>query len=229
MALLEIQGLHCHPRGEPAITDVSLTISRGELVALVGPNGSGKTTLCRCLALLLQPDLGRISVDEHPISGQPWDASRAGLFVVLKGHRVFPEMTVLQNLLVSPVAWHHPNRTQRLEEILALFPEIARRRLQAAGTLSGGEQQMLAIGRAMLASPRVLVVDEPSLGLSPLASSTVYKTLLALRASGTAVLVTEETGERILDIADRLYLIRHGKIVGEGPPATLLHTTLPSI
>jgi branched-chain amino acid transport system ATP-binding protein len=204
-----------------------MRIERGEMAVLVGPNGAGKETLCRCLGLLLRPESGSIQIDDTPLRGDPWDAARSGLVVVLRGRRVFPELTVRENLVASPAAWVRGWGTVSLDPVFDLFPQLANRRSQIAGTLSGGEQQMVAIGRALLAKPKVLVLDSPTLGLAPRLAAEVYRAIPAICAMSVAVLVIDEHLAWVNGIMCRAYLMVKGEIVREGLP-TDVTTSLDS-
>ena len=210
--MLQIRDLQCRPVGEAPLEGISLTVSPGELVAVCGPNGGGKSTLCRCLAALYSPQAGEVLLDGRALPKTPWDVVRAGLMVLFKGRRVFPELTVEENLAVPPRSWTGGPPRRRLGEVFELFPELANRRRQRGGTLSGGEQQMVAIGRALLSKPRVLVLDEPSLGLAPRVVADVQRALFAIRESGVALLVAEEDVERLTVVADHSYLMTQGRL-----------------
>ena len=219
--MLELRSLVSMPVGEAPISDVSLRVDGGEIVAVAGPNGAGKSTLCRCLAGLLRPSAGCIWLDGKPLGREPFEVARAGLVVVLKGQRVFPDLSVRENLLVSPRTWARNGRDRRLRQVLELFPRLADRLGQPAGTLSGGEQQMVAIGRSLVSAPRVLALDEPSFGLAPRIVADVYTALRSFRASGGAVLLTEDNPDRVQAIADRAYYLVGGRIVDRGRPSEL--------
>lgn len=194
MTLL-VEHLTSRPVGESAVEDVSFEIASGEFVTIVGPNGAGKTTLCRCLAGLLAPNAGVIRVNGVPLTGGPWFAARAGLALVPKGRRVFPELTVRENLL-STLLLDRARGATRLDDVYSLFPALKDRERQIAGSMSGGEQQTVAIARALLSGPSFIVLDEPSLGLSPQAIDTVYTGLRDVARRGMGVLVTDESARR---------------------------------
>lgn len=241
--MLRIEGLACSPLREPALRGVNLQVGGGQLVVVAGPSGSGKGTLCRCLSGLLRPERGRIELGGVPLKGRSWEVNRAGLVVLRRGRRVFPELTVLENLLAGsqPAAGRvtggrpgvvfrlFPQRfaaervsAERLDAVFRLFPQLSTRRRQAAGTLSGGEQQMVAIGRAMLAAPRVLVSEEPAFGLSPGLSAEVYRAFGAVREAGTAILLCEEDPRQALGYAQRAYVMAHGRMMWDGEPGDTL-------
>ena len=194
---------------------VSLTINAGEVVTLLGPNGAGKTTLLRAISGLL-PWSGKIHFDGHDLAGTgPRETVKAGLFHVIEGHRVFTQLTVLDNLLLAAYDLPHGERTARVEEALALFPEIAAKRHDRAVTLSGGQQQILAVAQGLVRRPRLLMLDEPSAGLSPVLVDRVLIVARRLRESGTAVLLVEQLIEKALALADRVYALARGSIVLE--------------
>lgn len=215
--MLDVRRLTCRQPGIPPAIEVTLEARVGELTTLVGENGAGKTTICLCLAGLLPIDSGDILVDGRRVTPGARDAVEAGLAVVPEGRRTFPEMTVLDNLLVAPTRTQTRTVAARLESVFRLFPVLHERQRQTAGTLSGGEQQMVAIGRAMMSEPRVLVLDEPGQGLSPRVLSELYRALAALSASGRAVLVAEEDRKHAGFQSGRMYLMDRGR-VGEPAP-----------
>ena len=194
---------------------VNLTINAGEIVALLGPNGAGKTTLLRAISGLL-PWSGNIRFDGRDLAGAgPRETVKAGLSHVIEGHRVFTQLTVLDNLLLAAYDLPHGARTARVEEALALFPEIAAKRHDRAVTLSGGQQQILAVAQGLVRRPRLLMLDEPSAGLSPVLVDRVLVVARRLRETGTAVLLVEQLIEKALALADRVYALARGSIVLE--------------
>ncbi len=194
---------------------VNLTINAGEIVALLGPNGAGKTTLLRAISGLL-PWSGNIRFDGRDLAGAgPRETVKAGLSHVIEGHRVFTQLTVLDNLLLAAYDMPHGERTARVEEALALFPEIAAKRHYRAVTLSGGQQQILAVAQGLVRRPRLLMLDEPSAGLSPVLVDRVLVVARRLRETGTAVLLVEQLIEKALALADRVYALARGSIVLE--------------
>ena len=199
--------------------DVSLEVAAGELVCIIGSNGAGKTTLRRCLSGLLQPSAGSIVIDGRPMAqAAPADFVRAGIAQVPEGRRLFSAMSIRDNLLMGAYL-----RTDKvgiaadLERIYAMFPILAERQRQDAGTLSGGEQQMCAIGRGLMAAPRVLLIDELSLGLAPRAVELLSETLRKVNATGVAILLVEQDVMNALELANRAYVIDHGRVTKSGP------------
>jgi branched-chain amino acid transport system ATP-binding protein len=203
---------------------VSLEVRRGEIVTLIGANGAGKSTTLKTISGLLAPRAGTIEFDGQTIAGRSPDAIVAlGLVQVPEGRRVFPELTVEENLRVG--AYLVDRRTKvrgTLSDVYARFPRLAERRKQFAGTLSGGEQQMLAFGRAMMAQPKLLMLDEPSLGLAPLMVDEVMRSIRVFRESGVTVFLVEQNANLALRLADRAYVMETGKITMTGSGAQLL-------
>jgi branched-chain amino acid transport system ATP-binding protein len=222
--MLEVRGL-CSGYGELQILwDVDLTVGDGEWVALLGAVGAGKTTLMRTIAGSLPVVRGEIALAEEDVTGMPaYDRVRRGLSLVPEGRRLFRGMTVSENLIAGAFTVRHRRViSERLARVHELFPILRERSRQQVGTLSGGEQQMCAIGRSLMSAPRLLLVDELSLGLAPVVVDDLVEALVRIRAEGTALLVVEQDVELSLDYADRGHVLRQGRIVGGGPSAELL-------
>ncbi|MFI4904079.1 MAG: ABC transporter ATP-binding protein [Burkholderiales bacterium] len=219
--MLEVRGLDVDYGAAPALRDVSLTLRAGQLACVVGPNGAGKTTLINALAGLLAVRGGRIAMDGREMTTVP--AHRfcdAGIAVVPEGRRLFARMSVRENLEVGSYRrGARAGRAQAIEHVCALFPAVRDKLDARAGTLSGGQQQMVAIGRALMAAPRLLLLDEPSLGLSPAMVDIMFGAIRGVHAAGTAVLLVEQNVTEALALADYAYLIDEGRIAAEGPPA----------
>lgn len=221
--MLEIVGLHAFYGEAIALSEVDLRLEAGEIVAVVGPNGAGKSTLVNTIAGLHRAIRGRIvmeGTDLAQVAGHR--VCEAGIAVVPEGRRLFPDMSVLDNLELGayPRA-ARSTRKERLAWVYELFPRLAERPNQVAGSLSGGEQQMVAIGRALMASPRLLLMDEPSLGLAPIVVDEVFTAIGAINAAGVSVLLVEQNVDRALRLATRGYLLAEGRIALEGGAAEL--------
>jgi branched-chain amino acid transport system ATP-binding protein len=202
---------------------VTLSIGRGTVIALLGSNGAGKTTLMRVIAGLLPPTAGEIRFDGALMKAMPsHERVAAGLSLVPEGRRLFAELTVEENLRLGAVTPRmHKLWRQEMATAYALFPRLAERRRQLAGSLSGGEQQMVAIARGMMAKPRLLLLDEPTLGLAPLLVETIFEAIGSLRAQGTTILIAEQDVRSTLEIADAGYVLESGRIVLAGSSRTL--------
>ena len=222
--LLEASHLHVGYGDAPAIWDVSLQVDAGEIVAVIGPNGAGKTTLVNAIAGLLRYRQGELRFDGQDMGRvKPHQYCAHGIVLVPEGRRLFAKMSVEENLELGcylPAA--RALRTQSLERVHGLFPILRDKRRQPAGQLSGGQQQMVAIGRALMARPRIVLFDEPSLGLAPTVVDDMFEIIARVRDEGTAVLLVEQNVLKALDIADRAYVLEQGRIVAQGLPADLL-------
>jgi branched-chain amino acid transport system ATP-binding protein len=213
--LLEIAGLSSGYGKIGVLRGIDLRVGAGEAVALLGPNGAGKTTLLRAVSGLL-PRSGVIRFAGKDMAGaSPRDTVQAGLVHVVEGHRVFTQLSVFDNLLLAGYGMKRDERAAQVEEALAFFPEIAEKRQDRAGTLSGGQQQMLAVAQGLVRRPRLLMLDEPSAGLSPVLVDRVLDAIARLREGGTAVLLVEQLIEKALAVADRVYALARGSIVLE--------------
>ena len=224
--LLAVDGLEVAYGKIRAVKGISFTVAPGAVVTLIGANGAGKTTTLRTLSGLLSPAAGTVSFEGRRIDGVPaHQIVERGIAHVPEGRRIFPRMTVRENLELGAFtrAGRAPAGEQAadLDRVFALFPVLAERRGQAGGTLSGGEQQMLAIGRAMMSRPRLLMLDEPSMGLSPIMMNLIFTTLAELKAQGTTILLVEQNAQAALALADRAYVIETGSVVLEGSAADL--------
>jgi branched-chain amino acid transport system ATP-binding protein len=222
--LLTVVGLHAYYREMAALRGVSLHVDEGEIVALLGSNGAGKTTTLRTISGLHRPRSGTVSLGGADITRAPAHAIVAkGLSHVPEGRRIFSALTVEENLNLGGYLSRRDHNlvAARKQRVFDLFPRLAERRGQLGGLLSGGEQQMLAVGRALMNEPRLLALDEPSLGLSPVLVKAVGEVIQRIRASGTAILMVEQNARQALAIADRAYVLETGRIVLEGPAADL--------
>jgi len=224
--MLEIRDLNVHFGGIHALQGVSLRVDDGEIVTLIGSNGAGKSTTLRTASGLKKPTSGAVLVDGKDITGaSPQARVRLGMSQVPEGRRVFSQLTVLENLDLGG----YQRRDRRAvagdqDEVFQRFPVLGDRRKQVAGTLSGGEQQMLAMGRAMMARPRILLMDEPSMGLSPLLVQEIFGIIRSINESGTTILLVEQNANKALQVADRAYVMETGRIVLSGSAAELSKT-----
>ena len=224
MSLLELQDVEVAYGDLPALRGVSLGVEEGETLSVVGANGAGKTTMLRAISGLLRPRAGRILLDGARLDRMPSHVIVArGVVQVPEGRKIFPGLTVKENLeLGSYVAAARAHRRESLERVLGLFPRLAERQRQAAGTMSGGEQQMLAIGRALMARPRILMLDEPSLGLAPIIVQEIFRIIAEINRLGTTVLLVEQNTRQALSLSRRGYVLENGRIALEGSGAELL-------
>jgi branched-chain amino acid transport system ATP-binding protein len=225
MALLEIADLHARYRIAPILQGVSLAVEAGQIVSIFGRNGAGKTTLLKTVMGWLAPSAGTIAFAGRSIAGlSPDRIFRRGVAFIPEDRRIFAGLSVLENLEIGLVAeWGlaRAERRRRLDRVLDLFPQLAERRSQAGRTLSGGEQQMLAIGRALVGAPKLLLVDEPSEGLAPKVVTEIFDALVRLRAEKIALLLVEQNVQRAAAISDRCYVMEKGRIVAQGTPDIL--------
>ncbi len=220
--LLRVTALRAGYGATEVLRGIDLAVEPGEIVAVLGSNGVGKTTLNKALSGVIPVRAGQISFDG--ISTERASAQRiveAGLIHVPEGRRIFADMSVRDNLVLGSYRRGRPRRAANLDRVLETFPRLRERAAQAAGTLSGGEQQMLAIGRGMMAEPRLLILDEPSLGLSPLLVEEMFALIARLRADGLAIMLVEQNVVQSLDLADRAYVLENGVCVLSGPAAVL--------
>jgi len=216
--LLDVKGLNAGYGKIVVLHGVDLAIRSAEVVALLGPNGAGKTTLLRAISGLLPFNAGNVRLAGRDLGGVgPREAARAGLAHVIEGHRVFTQQSVTDNLLLAAYDLPRGERTARIEEALSWFPEIAAKRNDRGSALSGGQQQMLAVAQGLVRRPKLLMLDEPSAGLSPVLVDRVLMVLTKLRDAGTAVLLVEQVIEKALAVADRVYALAQGHIVLEAP------------
>jgi branched-chain amino acid transport system ATP-binding protein len=226
--MLKVERIRVSYQRVPALHDVSLLLKRGEIVAIVGGNGNGKSTTLRAIAGLNRLDAGRIVLEDRDIGTlAPHDRVRLGISLVPEGRRLFPRLTVARNLELG--AFTRADSVEvaySLEQVFALFPVLQERRQQLAGTMSGGEQQMLAIGRGLMARPQLLLLDEPSWGIAPKLVTKILDTIVAINAAGVSILLVEQNLRRALAISHRAYVIQTGRMVLEGSGQDLLESEL---
>ena len=221
-ALLDVEGLRAGYGETEVLRGVDFTVGGGEIVAVLGSNGVGKSTLNRTLSGVIRARGGAVRFDGADLAGErPAAIVARGLIHVPEGRRIFPNMSVRENLDLGSYRRGKPHRAENRERVLTIFPRLRERESQLAGTLSGGEQQMLAIGRGLMAEPKLLILDEPSLGLSPLLVEELFALIARIRADGVAVLVVEQNVVQSLEIADRAYILSEGTFVMSGAAATI--------
>ncbi|NPV69831.1 MAG: ABC transporter ATP-binding protein [Firmicutes bacterium] len=221
--MLQVDGLRASYGSIAALHGVSLEVGAGEIVCLIGANGAGKTTLLKCVSGVLRPSAGSIRFAGKDITGlPPHTIARGGLMHVPEGRRIFSLLTVRENLLTGAFLASDARMAGRnMDKVLSLFPVLRERLRQLGGTLSGGEQQMLAIGRALMASPRLLLLDEPSMGLAPLFVERIFDTIRQIAGDGTPILLVEQNANMALEISNRAYVMERGNIVMSGPALDL--------
>ena len=215
MVMLEVENVHTYYGQIHALKGVSLTVNKGEIVTLIGANGAGKSTLLKTTSGLLRPRQGAICLDGENLSQYPpHEIVVKGVVQVPEGRRVFGRLTVIENLEMGAFAISDQKLIKKnLERVFNLFPRLKERHKQVAGTLSGGEQQMLATGRALMANPRVLLMDEPSMGLAPVLVDSIFETIRQLNADGTTILLVEQNARMALQVASRGYVLQSGAVV----------------
>lgn len=222
--MLEITGLQAGYGAFQVLRGVELSIGAGEIAAVLGANGAGKTTLNRAISGLIRPDGGRIRFDGHDITGaDPARIVASGLIHVPEGRLVFPDLTVAENLRLGAYRRGGARRRVNLDRVIAIFPRLAERLSQRAGLMSGGEQQMLAIARSLMAEPRMLILDEPSLGLSPLLTEQLFALIARLHDAGLTILIVEQNVVQTLTVASRGFVLENGRIVLSGEADALLN------
>ena len=223
--MLELKNLHCHYGSIEAVKGVTLSVREGEIVSIIGANGAGKSTMLSAICGLVSSWEGEILFQGTSLAGlSPSDIVRLGISMVPEGRQIFSPMSVMDNLLLGSycVKQTRGQRREEMDRMVDLFPILGERMTQLAGTLSGGEQQMLAIGRALMAKPKLLVLDEPSMGLAPKIVNTIFATISSLRKEGVTIVLVEQNAGAALAIADRGYVLETGAVVMEGYAGDLL-------
>jgi branched-chain amino acid transport system ATP-binding protein len=223
--MLEVQGVDVFYGDVQVLWDVSFNVQKGEIVALIGANGSGKTTSLNTISSILKPKKGAVTYEGQALHTRaPHDLVGLGIAHVPEARRLFPEMTVKENLLLGALAPEaKKTRPEMLDKVYGIFPRLKEREKQAAGTMSGGEQQMCAIARGLMSKPRLLMLDEPSLGLSPILVADIFRVIQEVHDAGVTVLLVEQNVFKSLAIADRAYVLENGRIVLEGKGKDLLN------
>jgi branched-chain amino acid transport system ATP-binding protein len=223
--MLEVKGVSASYGHVEALKGVSITNEKGQIACIIGSNGAGKTTLLNCISGLVKPAAGQIEFLGAPVSfSKPHTNVAKGIVQVPEGRKCFSGLTIQDNLLVGGYLQNGKGLREGLEQAYRMFPILGERRGQFAGTLSGGEQQMLAISRGLMAKPKILLLDEPSLGLAPIIVNQVYDMITKIRESGITILLVEQNAKKALSIADKAYVLENGKIVIEGSGAELLRS-----
>ncbi len=225
MALLVLENVHTYYGSVHALKGINLTVEEGEIVTLIGANGAGKTTTLKTISGLIKPREGRIIFDGQELNKVPaHKIVYMGISHAPEGRKIFPTLTVEENLLLGAYSLGNDRKAieANKERVFALFPRLAERRKQLAGTLSGGEQQMLAIGRALMSRPRLLLLDEPSLGLAPMLVKAIFETIKEINRQGVTILLVEQNARAALKLAQRAYVLETGRIVLSGPSHELL-------
>jgi branched-chain amino acid transport system ATP-binding protein len=225
MPLLELKSVSVGYGRNRVLQNVDLTLERGEIVTLLGANGAGKSTLAKAISGLLRAEAGLILLDGEPIEAMPpAERLRRGIAHVPEGRQIFAGMTVAENLELGAYASSELDHAERLESVWALFPILRERMRDVAGNFSGGQQQMLAIARGLMSKPKILLLDEPSLGVAPLLVSEIFRLIVGLRAQGITILLAEQNARQALSIADRGYVFENGKITLSGSSKDLLNS-----
>ena len=224
MALLEFEGVDAFYGRIQALRKVSISVEKGEVVALIGSNGAGKTTTLRTISGLMHPTNGTVMFDGRDITHtRPSRIVELGISQSPEGRRLFPRMSVVDNLFMGAYSRNdRPGIASDMERVFTLFPRLLERRTQIAGTLSGGEQQLLAMGRALMARPKVMMLDEPSLGLAPILIETIFSIVREINSQGTTVLLVEQNAHKALEVANRAYVLETGVIAQQGTGRDLL-------
>jgi branched-chain amino acid transport system ATP-binding protein len=222
MSMLEIKNISVAYGHIQALTDVSFQVPWGQIISIIGSNGAGKTTLLNAISGVVKKQAGEITLDGAPLEESPHKVVKKGVVHVPEGRRIFAGLTVAENLTIGGYLGKASESAKKAEEMYDLFPILSQRRKQLAGTLSGGEQQMLAISRGLMANPKLILLDEPSLGLAPLVIKVVFDIIQKIKTMGITVLLVEQNASKALSICDYAYVLENGRIVLSGEPQKLL-------
>jgi branched-chain amino acid transport system ATP-binding protein len=221
--MLRVEGLHVYYGAIHALKGISFSVAEGELVTLLGANGAGKTTALKTISGLLRPRSGTVALEEHALEELgPHEIVRLGVVHVPEGRKIFPRFTVLENLKAGSYARRASSIREDFDFVFTLFPRLKERARQMGGTLSGGEQQMLAIGRGLMAKPKLLLLDEPSMGLAPLLVQQIFATIRAINQQGVTILLVEQNAAMALSISERGYVLETGTVILEGKASDLV-------
>ncbi|HHV78071.1 MAG TPA: ABC transporter ATP-binding protein [Firmicutes bacterium] len=224
--MLDIKELYVSYGRITALQGVSMHVPRSSIVCIIGNNGAGKSTLLNAISGMVKPKSGEITFEGRPLPAHPHQIVKAGIVQVPEGRQVFPILSVDENLTMGGYVLSYREIRERKARVYELFPRLKERAGQAAGTLSGGEQQMLAIGRALMSSPKVILFDEPSLGLAPMVVSQVFELIAKIKESGVTVVLVEQNARKALSVADTAYVLENGKVVLEGRASELLENPM---
>jgi branched-chain amino acid transport system ATP-binding protein len=225
--MLRLSGVSAGYRSVPAVHDIEIAVEAGEAVGLLGANGAGKSTTLRAISGLVRPTSGTITFFDRDLTAlPPYRIAELGIAHVPEGRQVFPELTVQENLEIGAyIASAKAERARTLDLVFTIFPVLAERRRQPAGTMSGGEQQMLAVGRGLMLKPRLLMLDEPSLGLAPVMTDATFEKIQEIHAMGTAILLVEQNVSRALTLVQRAYVLESGRVIMHGSSAELANNS----
>ncbi|MBI2988800.1 MAG: ABC transporter ATP-binding protein [Deltaproteobacteria bacterium] len=225
--MLEVQDLHVYYDAIHALKGISFSVARGEIVTLLGANGAGKTTTLKTVSGLLRPRRGSVGLAGQALEGlEPHEIVRLGVAHVPEGRKIFPRLTVLENLKTGAYSRRSGSIGEDMDHVFVLFPRLKERSRQMAGTLSGGEQQMLAIGRGLMARPKLLLLDEPSMGLAPIVVEQIFETIQSINREGVTILLVEQNAAIALAVSHRGYVLETGCTILEGRSADLIHNDL---
>jgi branched-chain amino acid transport system ATP-binding protein len=221
--MLKVDNLHAGYGGIKALKGIAVEVNPGEIVAVLGANGAGKSTLLKCINSIMKPEAGSITFENEKLPSEPYNAVKRGIVHVPEGRQIFSNLTVKDNLMVGAFIRNDKNGIKKdLEKVYELFPRLRERESQYGGLLSGGEQQMLALGRGIMARPKLLLLDEPSLGLAPIIVNQIFEIVKEINREGTSVLIVEQNAYKALSIADRAYILSVGKIEKHGTREEIL-------
>lgn len=222
--MLNVESLTAGYGGIQALKGINLELKEGEIVAVLGANGAGKSTLLKCISSVMKPTGGSIKFLDKPVSSKPYDVVESGLVHIPEGRQIFAKLTVMENLKIGcALRKDYDGIKKDLEKVFTLFPRLLEREKQYGGLLSGGEQQMLAVGRGIMAKPKLMMLDEPSLGLAPIIVNQIFEIIKEINSQGTSILLVEQNANKALSICNRAYILSVGKVVKTGSRDELLN------